>query len=130
MITRLIIIAAAFVSCLAAQGVLGFTKSAAFESAAQGIRINAVCPGLIQTAMAEQMIAAGQGEALKAMEKSIPMGRMGPSEEIANAVLWLSRDAAGQYDANQSRNQQQDKSKQYHQLKKTGGVHYCSDRLW
>jgi NAD(P)-dependent dehydrogenase (short-subunit alcohol dehydrogenase family) len=78
----------------AKHGVLGFTKSAALEYATQGIRINAVCPGLIQTAMADQMVAAGQGEALKAMEKSIPMGRMGRSEEIANAVLWLCSDAA------------------------------------
>jgi NAD(P)-dependent dehydrogenase (short-subunit alcohol dehydrogenase family) len=78
----------------AKHGVLGFTKSAALEYATQGIRINAVCPGLIQTAMAEQMVAAGQGEALKAMEKTIPMGRMGRSEEIAAAVLWLCSDAA------------------------------------
>jgi len=78
----------------AKHGVLGFTKSAALEYAARGIRINAVCPGLIWTPMADQMVAAGQGEALKAMEKSIPMGRVGRPEEIANAVLWLCSDAA------------------------------------
>src|SRR5213593_1380976 len=75
-------------------GVLGFTKSAALEYAARGIRINAVCPGLIQTLMSDQMVAAGQGEALNEMEKSIPMGRVGRPEEIANAVLWLCSDAA------------------------------------
>jgi NAD(P)-dependent dehydrogenase (short-subunit alcohol dehydrogenase family) len=78
----------------AKHGVLGFTKSAALEYAAAGIRINAICPGLIQTPMSEQMIAAGQGEALKAMEKSIPMARVGRSDEIASAVLWLCSDAA------------------------------------
>src|SRR6266850_1896641 len=75
-------------------GVLGLTKSAALEYAARGIRINAVCPGLIWTPMVDQMVAAGQGDALKAMEKSIPMGRVGRPEEIANAVLWLCSDAA------------------------------------
>ena len=75
-------------------GVLGFTKSAALEYAACGIRINAVCPGLIWTPMVDQMVAAGQGEAMKAMEKSVPMGRVGRPEEIANAVLWLCSEAA------------------------------------
>jgi NAD(P)-dependent dehydrogenase (short-subunit alcohol dehydrogenase family) len=78
----------------AKHGVIGFTKSAALEYAARGIRINAVCPGLIHTPMSDQMVAAGQGEALKAMEKSIPMGRVGRPEEIADAVLWLCSDAA------------------------------------
>ena len=78
----------------AKHGVIGFTKSAALEYSARGIRINAVCPGLIWTPMADQMVAAGQGEALKAMEKSVPMGRVGRPEEIAGAVLWLCSDAA------------------------------------
>ena len=78
----------------AKHGVLGFTKSAALEYAARGIRINAICPGLIWTPMADQMVASGQGDALKAMEKSVPMGRVGRPEEIASAVLWLCSDAA------------------------------------
>ena len=78
----------------AKHGVLGFSKSAALEYAARGIRVNAICPGMIATAMTDQMVAAGQGEALKAMEKSIPMGRVGRPEEIASAVLWLCSDAA------------------------------------
>jgi NAD(P)-dependent dehydrogenase (short-subunit alcohol dehydrogenase family) len=78
----------------AKHGVLGLTKSAALEYAARGIRVNAICPGLIQTPMSDQMIADGQGDALKAMEKSIPMGRVGRSDEIANAVLWLCSDTA------------------------------------
>lgn len=78
----------------AKHGVLGFTKSAALEYAARGIRINAVCPGLIQTPMSDQMVAAGQGEALAALEKMVPMGRVGRPEEIADAVLWLCSSAA------------------------------------
>jgi NAD(P)-dependent dehydrogenase (short-subunit alcohol dehydrogenase family) len=78
----------------AKHGVLGFTKSAALEYGARGIRINAICPGLIWTPMADQMVAAGQGDALKGMEKMIPMGRVGRPDEIASAVLWLCSDAA------------------------------------
>ena len=78
----------------AKHGVLGFTKSAALEYAARGIRINAVCPGLIWTPMVDQMVAAGQGELLEATRKSIPIGRHGRPEEVANVVLWLCSDAA------------------------------------
>jgi NAD(P)-dependent dehydrogenase (short-subunit alcohol dehydrogenase family) len=70
-------------------GVLGLTTSAALEYAAQGIRINAVCPGLIDTPMSDAMKAGGQTEALAAMLKDVPIGRLGRPEEIANAVLWL-----------------------------------------
>jgi NAD(P)-dependent dehydrogenase (short-subunit alcohol dehydrogenase family) len=73
----------------AKHGVLGLTKSAALEYAAKGIRINAICPGLIHTPMADQMIAGGQGEALDAMVNMVPLGRMGRADEIADAVLWL-----------------------------------------
>src|SRR5216683_3192109 len=79
----------------AEHGVIGFTKSAALEYATRGIRVNAVCPGMIQTPMSDKMIAEGQGEELNAMLKAyVPMGRMGQPEEIADAVLWLSSSAA------------------------------------
>jgi NAD(P)-dependent dehydrogenase (short-subunit alcohol dehydrogenase family) len=78
----------------AKHGVLGFTKSAALEYAARGLRINAICPGLIQTPMSDQMVESGQGEALKALEKMIPLARVGRPDEIASAVLWLCSDAA------------------------------------
>lgn len=78
----------------AKHGVLGFTKSAALEYAGRGIRINAICPGLIWTPMADQMVADGQGDALNEMVKSVPMERFGRAEEIADAVLWLCSDAA------------------------------------
>lgn len=78
----------------AKHGVLGLTKSAALEYAARGIRINAVCPGLIETPMAETMRAGGQTEALEGMLKLVPIGRYGRPEEIADAVLWLCSDRA------------------------------------
>jgi NAD(P)-dependent dehydrogenase (short-subunit alcohol dehydrogenase family) len=78
----------------AKHGVLGLTKSAALEYAAQGIRINAVCPGLIQTPMSDQMVAAGQADALDAMLKDVPAGRLGRAEEIADCVLWLCSPAS------------------------------------
>jgi NAD(P)-dependent dehydrogenase (short-subunit alcohol dehydrogenase family) len=78
----------------AKHGVLGLTKSAALEYAARGIRINAVCPGLIETAMSDQMKAAGQAEALDAMLKQVPIGRIGRADEIADVVLWLCSSAS------------------------------------
>ncbi len=79
----------------AKHGVIGFTKSAALEYATRGIRVNAVCPGIIQTPMSDKMIAEGQGEELNAMLKTyVPMGRMGRPQEIADVVLWLCSSAA------------------------------------
>ncbi|TRW23674.1 glucose 1-dehydrogenase [Flavobacterium zepuense] len=79
----------------AKHGVIGITISAAVEYAGQGIRINSVSPGLFHTAMADEMIAGGQKEALEGMVKMVPIGRMGRPEEIANAVVFLCSDAAG-----------------------------------
>jgi NAD(P)-dependent dehydrogenase (short-subunit alcohol dehydrogenase family) len=78
----------------AKHGVLGLTKSAALENAPRGIRVNAVCPGLIDTPMADQMKAGGQTEALEGMLKMVPIGRYGRPDEIADAVLWLCSPAS------------------------------------
>lgn len=85
----------------AKHGVLGLTKSAALEYATRNIRVNAVCPGLIWTPMADQMVAAGQKEALDAMLPAIPMRRPGRADEIADVVLWLCS-AASSYVTGQS----------------------------
>jgi len=69
-------------------GLVGLTKAAALEYATRGIRVNAVCPGVIRTAMIERF-TAGSAEAEAAMAGGAPMERMGTPEEIASAVLWL-----------------------------------------
>jgi NAD(P)-dependent dehydrogenase (short-subunit alcohol dehydrogenase family) len=69
-------------------GVLGLTKCAALEYASRGIRINAVCPGVIETPMVAAMLVS-QPEAMKELIKEQPIGRLGRPEEIAAAVLWL-----------------------------------------
>jgi NAD(P)-dependent dehydrogenase (short-subunit alcohol dehydrogenase family) len=74
-------------------GVIGVTKTAALEYAKDGIRINAVCPGVIKTAMMDRLT----GEKKETEEQFIslePMARMGKPEEIANAVVWMCSDAA------------------------------------
>jgi NAD(P)-dependent dehydrogenase (short-subunit alcohol dehydrogenase family) len=73
----------------AKHGVIGLTRSSALEYAARGIRINAVCPGLMETPMSDRMKAEGQADALAAMLKMVPSGRIGRADEVADAVLWL-----------------------------------------
>jgi NAD(P)-dependent dehydrogenase (short-subunit alcohol dehydrogenase family) len=74
-------------------GVVGLTKAAAMEYASQGIRINAVCPAVIETAMAERAFFHDEDitERVKAMH---PMGRVGRPEEVASTVLWLCSEGA------------------------------------
>jgi NAD(P)-dependent dehydrogenase (short-subunit alcohol dehydrogenase family) len=69
-------------------GVLGLTKSAALEYAARGIRINAVCPGTINTPMVQEMLAK-EPEAMQEILRNQPNKRIGEPGEIASAVLWL-----------------------------------------
>jgi NAD(P)-dependent dehydrogenase (short-subunit alcohol dehydrogenase family) len=69
-------------------GVIGLTRSAALEYAARGIRINAVCPGTIETPMVAEMLAK-EPEAMKEIMRDQPIGRLGRPDEIAAAVLWL-----------------------------------------
>jgi NAD(P)-dependent dehydrogenase (short-subunit alcohol dehydrogenase family) len=69
-------------------GVLGLTKSAAVEYAPRGVRINAVCPGTIDTPMVADMLES-QKEAMDEIMKQQVIGRLGRADEIAAAVLWL-----------------------------------------
>jgi NAD(P)-dependent dehydrogenase (short-subunit alcohol dehydrogenase family) len=74
-------------------GVVGLTKTAALEYAKSGIRVNAVCPGVINTPMVERLFSDQPqwGETVQALE---PVARMGKPEEVAEAVVWLCSDAA------------------------------------
>lgn len=75
-------------------GVIGLTRSAAVEYAPRGIRINAICPGTIETPMVTQMIDSGDLGRAQA-EANQPINRLGTAEEMAAAVLWLCSPGAG-----------------------------------
>jgi NAD(P)-dependent dehydrogenase (short-subunit alcohol dehydrogenase family) len=68
-------------------GVIGLTRAAALEYAAKGIRVNAVCPGTIDTPFART--AFKDEEEFESLSRSLPIGRVGKPEEIASVVLWL-----------------------------------------
>ena len=73
--------------------VLGLTRSVALDYARSGIRVNAICPGPIDTAMMEQIDRA-DAEARRRIERAVPMGRYGSPEEVAELVAWLCSDAS------------------------------------
>lgn len=78
----------------AKHGVVGLTKAAALDYAPDGVRVNAVCPGIIDTEMMGRF-TGGTEEGRARVIGQEPIGRMGTPEEIASAVLWLSSPGAG-----------------------------------
>lgn len=74
-------------------GILGLTKSSALEFAKQGIRVNAVCPGYIETPLWDKYTKEDPDMASVLQERQ-PIGRMGTADEVAQAVVWLCSDAA------------------------------------
>ena len=78
---------AAYIACKHA--VIGLTRTAALDYSSRNIRINAICPGVIRTPMAEELMRRNP-RLEKELVRDIPAGRLGSPEEIADAVLWLS----------------------------------------
>lgn len=76
------------VYCATKHAVIGLTKTAALEYGSRGVRVNAVCPGVVRTAMVDTVMA-GQPGAEDEWSKLQPIGRMGTPEEIGEAVAWL-----------------------------------------
>jgi len=74
-------------------GIVGLTKTTALECATQGIRVNVVCPGVIQTPMIDRLTGKTK-EAIEQFTGLEPIGRFGLPEEIANAVVWLCSNEA------------------------------------
>jgi NAD(P)-dependent dehydrogenase (short-subunit alcohol dehydrogenase family) len=78
--------------CASKHGVIGLTKSAALETARNGIRVNVVCPAVIETPMGERVF--GEPAARKYALSLHPLGRFGTPMEIADAVVWMCSDHA------------------------------------
>lgn len=74
-------------------GVIAFTKTLAREMSRKGVRVNCVCPGPTDTPLVQEQIER-QPKLIAALERAIPMGRLGRPEEVAAAVLFLTSDAA------------------------------------
>lgn len=74
-------------------GVIGQTRSVAIQYGPRGVRVNAVCPGTVDTPMVERMTAGGELDA-DAVVGGVPLRRLGRADEVAEAVLWLCSDAA------------------------------------
>jgi 2-hydroxycyclohexanecarboxyl-CoA dehydrogenase len=76
-------------------GVIAFTKTIAREAARHSVTANVVCPGPTETPLLQGMIAARGGGLIEALERTVPMRRLGRPEEVAAAVAFLASERAG-----------------------------------
>lgn len=74
-------------------GVVGLTKSAALEYGKEGIRVNAVCPGVIHTTMVDSIVELIP-DIIETLNQQAPVGRIGQPNEVAESILWLCSDEA------------------------------------
>jgi meso-butanediol dehydrogenase / (S,S)-butanediol dehydrogenase / diacetyl reductase len=79
--------------CASKGAVIAFTRALAIDHAADGIRVNAVCPGTIETPWVRRLVDDA-GESLDALRARQLLGRLGTPEEIADAILYLASEAA------------------------------------
>ena len=79
--------------CASKHAVVGLTRSAAIDYAKRGVRINAVCPGGVDTRMVKALLQTDEGRA--ALTAAHPVGRIGQPAEIADAIVWLSSPRSG-----------------------------------
>jgi len=79
--------------CASKGAVIAFTRALAVDHVAAGVRVNAVCPGTVDSPWVQRLVADA-GESLDALRARQPMGRLGRPDEIAEAVLYLASDAS------------------------------------
>jgi NAD(P)-dependent dehydrogenase (short-subunit alcohol dehydrogenase family) len=79
--------------CAAKFGVVGLSKAAALDYAKSNVRVNVVCPGIIETPMMDRF-SGGTSEGRERVIAQEPVGRMGKPDEIAGAVVWLCSESA------------------------------------
>jgi NAD(P)-dependent dehydrogenase (short-subunit alcohol dehydrogenase family) len=80
--------------CASKGAVLALTRALAVDHAGDGIRVNAVCPGTVDTPWVRRLVDES-GESLDDLRARQPLGRLGTADEIAGAILYLASDAAG-----------------------------------
>ena len=78
--------------CGSKHAVVGLTRSAAIDYAPRGVRINVICPGVVETAMVDPLIGTDEGR--QAIAGMHPIGRLGSPQEIADVALWLGSEKA------------------------------------